>query len=163
MRMMHLRQWGMVGVAVLLVAMAGGCKSSGVAVSAQGHVMEMDINVPTDLSAGEAKELTVRIANMGINKIDDVIFEVEMPNELIVLSQVPGRGITMTERFSSTGTKIFQYRAGDIEVGTSSQVKFHVQAASGALPSTGAIKVTAWSDDLPENRLIETKEIKLRA
>lgn len=163
MRRIDIGRWGVIGVAVLLVAMAGACKTSGVAVSERGHVMEMDINVPTDLSEGEAKELTVRIANMGINKIDDVIFEVEMPNELIVLSQVPGRGIVMTERFSSLGTKIFQYRAGDIEVGTSSQVKFHVQAAFGSLDRTGDIKVTAWSEDLPGNRLVETKQVKLRA
>ena len=149
--------------AVMLIAMATGCKSSGVAVSGRGQIMNIDVDVPTDLSEGETKELTVRLTNAGVNEIDDVIIEVEMPNELIVLSQIPSRGVTMTERLSSLGTKIFQYRAGDIEAATSSEVKFHVRAAFGSLPRTGDIKVTAWSEDLPGDRLVETKYIKLRA
>jgi hypothetical protein len=163
MRQANPGRWGGVILAIFLVALAGACKSSGVAVTGRGQVMNLDINVPTDLSEGETKEMTVSVSNRGVNRLDDVIFEVEMPNELIVLSQVPSRGVQMTERFSSIGTKIFQYRAGNIEVATSSQVKFHVRAAFASLDRTGDIKVTAWSEDLPGDRLVETKFVKLRA
>lgn len=159
-------KFGRVAVAMLAIAMLallGACKSSGVAVSERGQIMNMNINVPTDLSEGQTEQLTVTIANRGVNQIDDVVFEIEMPNELIVLSQNPSPGVRWTDRTSSWGTKIYQYQAGDIEVGTEAEVKYNVRAQFGSLPRTGDIKVTAWSKDLPGDKLLETKYIKLRS
>lgn len=163
MNLLKLGRVGVVMLAVAMLAILGGCKSSGVAVSERGQIMNMDIDVPTDLSEGETKELTVSIANRGVNKIDDVIFEIEMPNELLVLGQNPSPGVRWTDRMSSWGTKIYQYQAGDIEVGTEAEVKFNVRAQFGSLQRTGDIKVTAWSEDLPGDKLLETKYIKLRS
>jgi hypothetical protein len=149
-------------LAVTLVIVIGGCKSSGVAVSPRGQVMNIAIEVPTDLSEGETNEMVVRVANRGVNEIGDVFFQVEMPSELIVQSEIPSGGVERTDRMASSATRIFQYRAGDIEAATSAEVKYHVRAAFGSLDRTGDIKVTAWSEDLPGDRLVETKYIRLR-
>jgi hypothetical protein len=150
----------LVVLAVSLVMGLGACKSSGVAVSERGQVMKIDINVPTDLTEGGTEEMVVRVANRGINELSNVFFEVEVPSELVVLSEVPSDGV---QRLSSMGNnRISQYRAGDIEAATSAEVKYHVRAAFGSLDRTGDIKVTAWSEDLPGDRLVETKYVKLR-
>ena len=162
---MKKHNFGMTGIAVLallVVAMTGACKSSGMALSDRGQLMKIDIELPQDLSDGQTEQLLVTIANRGVNKIGGVVFEVEMPNELIVVSQDSSPGVNWTDRLSSSGTKIFQYRSGNIEVATESEVKYQVRAQFGSLNRTGDIKVTAWSDDIPGDRLIETRYIKLR-
>jgi hypothetical protein len=162
MRNLRFRPVGLVFLAVTVVIVMGACKSSGVAVSQRGQVMNIAIDVPTDLSEGETKEMLVSVSNRGVNELDDVFFQVEMPSELIVLSEIPSGGVERTDRMTTTDTRIFQYRAGDIEAATSSEVKYHVRAAFGSLDRTGDIKVTAWSEDLPGDRLVETKYIRLR-
>lgn len=152
----------MAAIALLAVVLIGACKHSGMALSDRGQLMKIDIELPQDLSDGQIERLLVTIANRGVNTIDDVIFEVEMPNELVIMNQNPSPGVKWTDRLSSYGTKIYQYRSGDIEVGTESEVKFEVRAQFGSLNRTGDIKVTAWSDDIPGDRLIETRYIKLR-
>jgi len=119
--------------------------------------------VPTDLSEGDTHELKVEVANRGVNRMKNVVFEVEMPNELIVLSSVPGPDLQASEMVTSSGTKQFIYRAGDVGAQSVAHVRYHVRAAFGSLDRTGDIKVTAWSEDLPgSNRLVEHKHITLR-
>ena len=162
MKNMKLGSVALVVLAVSLVMGLGACKSSGVAVSGRGQVMNIDINVPTDLTEGGTEEMVVRVANRGINELSNVFFEVEMPRELVVLSEVPSGGVQRADRMSTMGSRISQYSAGDIEAATSAEIKYHVRAAFGSLDRTGDIKVTAWSEDLPGDRLVETKFIKLR-
>lgn len=162
MKNLKLGPAALVVLAVSLVMGLGACKSSGVAVSGRGQVMNIDINVPTDLTEGGTEEMVIRVANRGINELSNVYFEVEMPRELVVLSEVPSGGVQRADRMSSMGSRISQYAAGDIEAATSAEVKYHVRAAFGSLDRTGDIKVTAWSEDLPGDRLVETKYIKLR-
>jgi len=157
----HSRLFALVLALVALFAI-GACKSSGTAVTADGRSLNIEIDVPTDLSEGDTHELKVEVANRGINRMKDVVFEVEMPNELIVLSSVPGADLQASEMMTSEGTKQFIYRAGDISAQSVSHVRYHVRAAFGARDRTGDIKVTAWSEDLPGNRLVEHKHITLR-
>ncbi len=151
-------------LALALVALFafGACKHSGVAVTGDGRALSIDIGVPTDLSEGATEELKVEIRNRGVNRMKDVVFEVEMPSELIVLSTVPASDLQASEMMTSTGTKRFIYRAGHVGAQSASHVRYHVRAAFGSLDRTGDIKVTAWSEDLPGNRLVETKKIYLR-
>lgn len=153
-----------IALALTLVVLVsfGACKSSGVAVTGDGRVLSIDIGVPTDLSEGDTEELKVEIRNRGINRVKDVVFEVELPNELIVLSTVPASDLQASEMMTSTGTKRFIYRAGDVSAQSATHVRYHVRAAFGSLDRTGDIKVTAWSDDLPGDRLVEHKNIRLR-
>ena len=151
-------------LALALVALfsVGACKHSGMAVTADGRALSIDIDVPTDLSEGDTQELKVEIRNRGVNRMKDVVFEVEMPNELIVLSTVPGDDLRASEMMTASGRKQFIYRAGDIDAQSVAHVKYHVRAAFGSLDRTGDIRVTAWSEDLPGDRLVETKNIHLR-
>jgi hypothetical protein len=138
------------------------CKSSGVAVTGKGQIINIDIDVPQDLTDGATEELEVRIKNRGVNTLQDAIFEVELPRELVVLSTVPGRGINASERMDADGDKIFVYDADDIEPLNDAVVRYHVRASFNGLDRSGDIKVTAWAESLPGDRLVETKFIKLR-
>ncbi len=158
------RQKWSIGIAagLLLVGSLAGCKSSGVAVTSGGQVIHVDIEVPTDLSEGETKELTVSVGNRGVSGMKNVVFEVELPAELVVLSTVPEEGLNGTEMTSPSGNKMFVYRSANIQAMTTDTVRFHVKAAFGAMEKSGDIRVTAWSEDLPGDKLVETKFIKLR-
>ena len=79
----------MAAIALLGVVLIGACKHSGMAVSDRGQLMKIDIELPQDLSDGQNEKLLVTIANRGVNTIDNVIFEVEMPNELVIIDQKP--------------------------------------------------------------------------
>ena len=57
---------------------------------------------------------------------------------------------------------MFVYRSSNIQAMSTDTVRYHVRAAFGAMEKTGDIRVTAWSDDLPGEKLVETKLIKLR-
>lgn len=163
MKKKHLHSRTLALVLALLATFAlGACKHSGMAVTADGRALSIDIGVPTDLSEGDTEELKVEIRNRGVNRMKDVVFEVEMPNELIVLSTVPGPDLQASEMMTSTGTKRFIYRAGDVDPQSVAHVRYHVRAAFGSLDRTGDIRVTAWSEDLPGDRLLETKKIYLR-
>jgi len=148
--------------ALLLLGGLVGCKSSGVAVTSEGQVMHVDIEIPTDLSEGETKELQISVGNRGVSAMKNVVFEVELPAELVVLSSVPEAGLNGTEMTSPSGNKMFVYRSANIQAMTTDTVTFHVKAAFGAMEKSGDIRVTAWAEDLPGDKLVETKYIKLR-
>lgn len=154
-------------VAVVLVAALAlvgpvACKHSGVAVSSSGQVIDIEIDTPGSLAdSAETEELKVEIANRGVNKLSQFGFDVEMPSELVVLSQTQSPGVTWTERITGSGTKLYHYEVNEISVGSRAEVRFHVRTAFGSLDRTGDIKVTAYSDDLPGDKLVETKFIRL--
>ena len=155
-------KWFVILLAGLLLMGLVACKSSGVAVTSEGQVIHVDINVPEDLSEGETKELAISVGNRGVSAMTNVVFEVEMPAELVVLSAVPDEGLNGTEMTSPSGNKMFVYRSSNIQAMSTDTVRYHVRAAFGAMEKTGDIRVTAWSDDLPGEKLVETKLIKLR-
>ena len=148
---------------VLVLALgATACKHSGVAVTKKGQIMEIDIEGANDLPDGYSDSLHVSVQNRGPNNIHDVEFTVEIPAELVVLGEKHGDGMNMMEMRSPDGNRIFHYKVGDIEPMNESDVEFQVRTSFGTRDRTGDIKVTAWADDLPSDRLVETRAIKLR-
>lgn len=151
-----------VALAAVTLLGLGACKSSGVAVAQGGQIVEAKIEVPTDLSEGQTENLEVTIANVGVNKLTGLSFDVEMPTELIVLSQTQSPGVTWTERITAGGTKLYHYEVNEVAAGSRAEVRYHVRAAFAGRDRTGDLKVTAYSDQLPGDQLVETKFIKLR-
>ena len=149
-------------VAALAIAGLTGCKHSGVAVAKGGQVINIDIDAPTRLAeSAETQSLEIKIGNVGVSKLSRLEFTVEMPNELVVISQTQSPGVTWTTRASSGNQKIYHYTVDEVSVGSRARVTYHVRTAFGSRERTGDIKVTAWSDQLPGDRLIETKFIEL--
>lgn len=147
--------------ALLVVAGLTACKSSGTAVSDEGHIINVDIAAPHSLPEGQTDAMTVEIANRGFNKLQEFEFDVEMPIELIVVSQTQSPGVDWTERVTESGTKLYRYEVNEINVGGKAEVRFHVRTAFGASDRTGDIRVTAHSEELPGGRLVQSKNILL--
>lgn len=158
-----IRSVAVVFVALLFTVALTACKSSGMSVSDRGQILKINIDSPVDLSEGETKEVVVELGSRGINRIDNVVFEVEFPGELVILSEVHGDGITLAELVGSDGNRVFQYSAGNLSPGETSTARFHVRAAFGTRQRSGDIRVTAYSNDVPGDKLVETKYVKLRA
>ena len=144
-------------VAALLATSA--CKTSGVAVTSRGQVLKIDIQHPKDLPEGGEDNLDITIANRGINNVQDVLVDVELPPQLIVLDQTADRGITSN---AEPGLNIYHFVIGNIQPAETSHLRFKVRTAFGTLSETGSVKVTAWQRNLPGDKLIETAVIKLR-
>lgn len=159
---MKSRAIGVAGLVAVLSLTGFACKHSGVAVSSSGQIVGIDIDAPDTLTEGsETKELKVTISNNGVNKLSQFGFDVEMPNELVVLSQTQSPGVTWTERITGAGTKLYHYEVNEVAVGSRAEVSYHVRTAFGTSDRTGDIRVTAYSEDLPGDKLVETKFIRL--
>ncbi len=148
-------------VAVVAVALlsATACKSSGMAVTARGQLLKLNISSPADLPDGGDENLDVTISNRGVNNIQDVLLEVELPPQLVVLDQTNENGINVTH---TPGTNMYRFTFGNIQPTESSRVRFRVRTAFGTMSETGSVKATAWQSGLPGNKLVETAVIKLR-
>lgn len=149
-------------VAAFLVVL-GGCKSSGMAVSTRGQVMKISLEAPKELGEGQPAEIMARVRNAGLNKLSDVQIDIELPSQLTVIKESHGDGMNMTESMGGEGARMFTYRVGNIEAGQDSTVRLNVQGAFGSYKQSGNIRVTAWQSNLPGDKLVETKFIKLRS
>lgn len=160
--MKAMKTFAAIAAVMILATGLASCKHSGVAVSKGGQIVNIDIKAPTTLGEGiESKALVVEISNRGVNKVDDLSFDVVMPTELIVVSQTHSPGVTWTERVTAGGQKLYHYTVDEIGIGSRAKVEYHVRTAFGNSERTGDIKVTAYSDQLPGDTLIETKFIRL--
>lgn len=148
-------------VALLAVALVAttACKSSGMAVTSRGQLLKININHPTDLPENGEDNLDIAISNRGVNNIQDVMVDVELPPQLIVLDQTTERGINVSH---DPGTNVYHFTFGNIQPGESSELRFKVRTAFGTMRETGSVKVTAWQSGLPGDKLVETAVIKLR-
>ncbi|HVT04085.1 MAG TPA: hypothetical protein VHL58_12010 [Thermoanaerobaculia bacterium] len=151
----------LLAVAAFLVVLAG-CKSSGMAVTGRGQVMKISLEAPKELSEGESAEIMARVRNAGVNNLSDVQIDVEVPSQLTVVHESHGDGMNMTESMGGEGARMFTYRVGNIEAGQDSTVKLSIQGAFHSYKQSGNIRVTAWQSNLPGDKLVETKFIKLR-
>lgn len=145
-------------VAVALVS-ATACKSSGMAVTSRGQLLKINIVHPDDLPENGVDNLDVNISNRGVNNIQDVLLEVELPPQLIVLDQTNDKGVNMMH---TPGTNVYRFTFGNIQPTETSTVRFRVRTAFGTLSETGSVKATAWQSGLPGDKLVETAVIKLR-
>lgn len=149
--------------AFAIVALALGsltaCKSSGMAVTSRAQLLKININHPADLPDNGEDNLDVVISNRGLNNIQDVLVEVELPPQLIVLDQTNDRGINVSH---SPGSSMYRFTFGNIQPAESSTLRFRVRTAFGTMRETGEVRVTAWQSGLPGDKLIETAVIKIR-
>lgn len=149
-------------IAILALGTLAACKHSGMAVTDRGQIMGINIEGANDLPEGGTDTIRVSVNNRGVANLSDVEFTVEIPNELVVVSEKHGDGIELMEMRTPSGTKLYHYIAGDVEATTSAKAEFEVRTSFGTLDRTGDIKVTAWQKDLPNERLVETRMVKLR-
>lgn len=149
-------------IACLTFAFTTGCKHSGVGVTNEGRILRIDIDAPSDMFEGEVADVKVDVSNSGPANIHDVYVEVEMPLELIVLEVNERRGLNVAQGYSADGRKLYTYSQNDLNIGENANINFKVRAAFGTRDRSGGIKVTAWQKELPNNKLIETKEVKLK-
>ncbi|MBV8516713.1 MAG: hypothetical protein JO197_04845 [Acidobacteria bacterium] len=150
---------GTMVVLALALLTAGACKSSGMAVTTRGQLLKLNIAHPDDLPEQGVDNLDVTISNAGVNNIQDVLLEVELPSQLIVLDQTNDRGINVMH---SPGSNLYRFTFGNIQPAERSTVRFRVRTAFGTMSETGSVRATAWQSGLPGDKLVETAVIKLR-
>jgi len=150
-----------IAVIAVLAAMlsATACKSSGMAVTSRGQLLKININHPADLPEAGEDNLDVVISNRGVNNIQDILLEIELPPQLVVMDQTNDRGVNVMH---TPGSTMYRFTFGNIQPTESSTVRFRVRTAFGTLSETGGVKATAWQSGLPGDKLIETAVIKLR-
>lgn len=148
-------------LAILAVALVSttACKSSGMAVTSRGQILKLNIAHPTDLPEQGVDNLDITVSNVGINNVQDILLEVELPPQLIVLDQTNDRGVNVMH---TPGTNMYRFTFGNIQPAERSTVRFRVRTAFGTLSETGSVRATAWQNSLPGDKLVETAVIKLR-
>jgi len=145
-------------LAIALIA-AAGCKTSGMALTSRGQLLKININHPTDLPESGEDNLDVEISNRGVNNVENVLVDVELPPQLIVLDQTSDRGVNISH---DPGSNVYHFTMGNVQPGETSRLRFKVRTAFGTYRETGSVKATAWQRDLPGDKLVETAVIKLR-
>ncbi|HET7711917.1 MAG TPA: hypothetical protein VFL80_08300 [Thermoanaerobaculia bacterium] len=147
-------------MALLVVAIVGAtaCKTSGTAVTSRGQVLKLNLVHPTDLPEAGEDNFDVVISNRGINNVQNVLLDVEIPPQLVVLDQTNERGVEVLQR----GPSLYSFSFGNIQPTESSTIRFRVRTAFGTMSETSGVKATAWQKDLPGDKLVETAVIKLR-
>ncbi|HKR63198.1 MAG TPA: hypothetical protein VJZ00_05645 [Thermoanaerobaculia bacterium] len=148
-------------LAILAIALfaLNACKSNGMAVTSRGQILKLNIAHPDDLPEQGVDNLDVTVSNVGINNVQDILLEVELPPQLIVLDQTNDRGVNVMHE---AGSNLYRFTFGNIQPTERSTVRFRVRTAFGTLSETGSVKATAWQSGLPGDKLIETAVIKLR-
>ena len=135
------------------------CKSSGMAVTSRGQLLKLHIVHPDDLPENGVDNLDITISNRGVNNIQDVLLEVELPPQLVVMDQTNEKGINVLH---TPGSNMYRFTFGKIQPAEDSTIRFRVRTAFGTMTETGSVKATAWQEGLPGDKLIETAVIKLR-
>lgn len=155
------RLWSIALVAIVAVTLVSttACKSSGMALTSRGQILNLNISHPSDLPEQGVDNLDVIVSNMGVNNVQDVLLEVELPPQLIVMDQTNDRGVNVIH---TPGTNMYRFTFGKIQPAERSSVRFRVRTAFGTLSETGSVKATAWQSGLPGDKLIETAQIRLR-
>jgi hypothetical protein len=149
--------------ALMLVAIAlfasVACKSSGMAVTTRGQLFKINISHPQDLPDGGEDNLDIALSNRGVNNIQNILTDVELPPQLLVLDETHDRGVTMSH---DPGSNVYHFTLGKLQPAETSTIRFKVRTAFGTMSETGSVKVTSWQRDLTGDKLVETATIKLR-
>ncbi len=149
--------------ALMLVAIAlfatVACKTSGMAMTSRGQLFKINIDHPKDLAEGGEDNLDISLSNRGVNNIQNILADVEVPAQLVMLDETHDRGVTMSH---DPGSNVYHYTLGNLQPGETSKIRFKVRTAFGTMSETGSVKVTGWQRDLPGDKLVETAAIKLR-
>ena len=159
MRRKQILSIAVVAIVALALVTTTACKSSGMAVTSRGQLLKLNIIHPSDLPNEGVDNLDVNISNRGVNNIQDILLEVELPPQIVVLDQTNERGVNV---MNTPGTNMYRFTFGNIQPGETSTVRFRVRTAFGTMRETGSVKATAWQTGLPGDKLVETAVIKLR-
>jgi hypothetical protein len=153
--------WSVALVAIVAMALISmtACKSSGMAVTSRGQFLKLNIGHPDDLPEAGVDNLDITLTNAGVNNIQDILLEVELPPQLIVMDQTNDRGVNVMH---TPGSNLYRFTFGNIQPAERSSVRFRVRTAFGTMSETGSVKATAWQSGLPGDKLVETAVIKLR-
>jgi len=146
-------------IAMLALLATSACKTSGMALTSRGQFLKINIEHPNDLPEQGVDNLDIQVSNMGVNNLQNVLLEVELPPQLVVLDQTTDRGINSAY---NPGSNMYRFTFGNIQAGERSTVRFRVRTSFGSFRQTGDVKVTAWQEGLPGDKLVETAIIKLR-
>jgi hypothetical protein len=149
----------LVALCAIALLSATACKSSGMAVTSRGQFLKLNIAHPEDLPEQGVDNLDITISNMGVNNMQDVLLEVELPPQLVVLDQTNDRGVQV---MNTAGSNTYRFTFGNIQATERSTVRFRVRTAFGTMSETGSVRATAWQSSLPGDKLVETAVIKLR-
>jgi len=149
----------LVAICALALLSATACKSSGMAVTSRGQFLKLNIAHPDDLPEQGVDNLDITLTNAGVNNIENILLEVELPPQLIVMDQTNDRGVNV---MNTPGSNMYRFTFGNIQPAERSTVRFRVRTAFGTLRETGSVKATAWQSNLPGDKLVETAVIKLR-
>jgi hypothetical protein len=149
----------LMAILALTLLSATACKSNGMAVTSRAQILKLNIIHPTDLPEQGVDNLDIQISNTGINNIQDILLEVELPPQLVVLDQTNDRGVNVMH---NAGSNVYRFTFGNIQPAERSTVRFRVRTAFGTLRETGSVKATAWQSGLPGDSLVETAVIRLR-
>lgn len=159
MRQKQLLSMAVIALVAVALVSTTACKSSGMAVTARGQLLKLNIIHPSDLPESGVDNLDIQVSNRGVNNIQDILLEVELPPQLVVLDQTNDRGVNVMH---TPGTNVYRFTFGNIQPTETSNVRFRVRTAFGTMSETGSVKATAWQSGLPGDKLIETAVIKLR-
>ena len=154
------RQVLVIGVVAAFLLALAGCKSSGMALTTRGQLFKININHPKDLPENGEDNLDVVISNRGVRDVKDILVDVELPPQLIVLDQTNERGVNVVH---DPGTNVYHFTLGNVQPAENSTLRFHVRTRFGTMSETGSVRVTAWQNDLPHDKLLETAVIRLRS
>jgi len=148
-------------LAILAVALfaTSACKSGGMAVTSRGQLLKINITHPNDLPEAGEDNIDVVISNRGVNNIQNILVDVELPPQLVVLDQTNDRGVNAIH---DPGAAVYHYTIGNLQPAEDTKMRFHVRTAFGTMTETGSVKVTAWQKDLQGDKLVETAVIKMR-
>ncbi len=135
------------------------CKSSGMAMTTRGQLFKINIYAPKNLPEGGEGNIDVELSNRGVNNVQDILADIELPPQLIILDQTSDRGINVVH---DPGSPMYHFTVGNLQPGETSHIRFHVRTAFGTLTETGQISVTAWQRDLPGDKLFRKTVIDLQ-
>lgn len=145
----------LVSFAVLAMALAG-CKSMGMAGTSKGQLFKINIYAPTELPEYGEDNVDVVLSNRGVNNIQDILADVELPRQLTVVSQTADRGIDVVH---DPGSNTYHFSLGKLQPAEDAHIRFRVRVNYGSALSA-PISVTAWQKDLPGDKLFRKTVIK---
>ncbi|MDQ6803168.1 MAG: hypothetical protein M3041_20380 [Acidobacteriota bacterium] len=152
---------GFAAMALMLAALfsTAACKTSGMAMTSRGQLFKINIDAPQRLAEGGEGNIDVDLSNRGVNNVQDILADIEMPAQVYVLDQTSDRGITAVH---DPGSSVYHFSLGNLQPGDDAHIRFKVRTAFGTLSETGQISVTAWQKDLPGDKLFRKTTIGLQ-
>ena len=145
-------------LAIVAFGFMTSCKTSGMAMTSRGQLFKINIYAPQSLAEGGDANIDVVLSNRGVNNVQNILADVELPPQLTVLGQTNDNGVNVSH---DPGSAVYHFTLGNLQPGEDSHIRFHVRTSFGSATQTGQISVTAWQNDLPGDKLFRKTVINL--